>query len=224
MGYFRSSWSAHFRYRDPFFYRFIFRDSWWNHCSWIVFIGILCSFFVIETYFSFSWFFFHYGNKEFHWVVFLGLKSWSGAIVLKVQLGHLLVQAMAAPMAESHSNNIVEVVIFYVDPTCFGQENKFIGGKERKRVSVKKTDVNVFRTFCSILKEQTGLVEEALQRGLGKEVEVKISRLEKTKEGVKTYGISTQATWELELPEIEKGCSLQGIKNCHCYNNVCIYL
>ncbi|CAG2187553.1 unnamed protein product [Mytilus edulis] len=111
---------------------------------------------------------------------------------------------MAAPMAESHSNNIVEVVIFYVDPTCFGQENKFIGGKERKRVSVKKTDVNVFRTFCSILKEQTGLVEEALQRGLGKEVEVKISRLEKTKEGVKTYGISTQATWELEL-EIEKG-------------------
>ena len=60
---------------------------------------------------------------------------------------------MAAPMAESHSNNIVEVVIFYVDPTCFGQENKFIGGKERKRVSVKKTDVNVFRTFCSTIKE-----------------------------------------------------------------------
>ncbi|CAG2184543.1 unnamed protein product [Mytilus edulis] len=130
---------------------------------------------------------------------------------------------MAAPMAESHSNNIVEVVIFYVDPTCFGQENKFIGGKERKRVSVKKTDVNVFRTFCSILKEQTGLVEEALQRGLGKEVEVKISRLEKTKEGVKTYGISTQATWELELPEIEKGCSLQAEEGNTDYDQVSEY-
>ncbi|CAC5389312.1 BBS9 [Mytilus coruscus] len=41
-----------------------------------------------------------------------------------------------------------------------------------------------------------------MKRGLGKDIDIKISRIEKPKDGVKTFAITTQATLEIELAEI----------------------
>ncbi|CAC5367878.1 unnamed protein product [Mytilus coruscus] len=107
-------------------------------------------------------------------------------------------------------NHILEVVIFYVDPSSLGiDSNRFIGGKERKRVQITPVEIKVFSTFCKVLKDQAGFSDEAMKRGIGKDIDLKISRIEKSKDGVKTFAITTQASWEIELAEIVQGSNLQ---------------
>ncbi|MES9881339.1 MAG: hypothetical protein ABW185_10705 [Sedimenticola sp.] len=91
--------------------------------------------------------------------------------------------------------------------------------KERKRI---KLTSNVdkppsFQTFLHELSTQCGLREEAAKHGLGENIDIKVARLQRLREGTKAYMISTEAGWQLERPLLQNAdSSVQGKHRCDC--------
>lgn len=105
----------------------------------------------------------------------------------------------------------VECSINFVYPSA---SNSFVGAKERCVIFLKDDD-EVIRTL-SKLKEKIiqicGIRKEAITRGLGENVELKIAKTEKTKEGTKAYNINTDEMLkqEVQLMRMAGAGSVQG--------------
>ena len=102
-------------------------------------------------------------------------------------------------MAEKDS--ILELVVFYVDPNthCEGS-NAYLGGKERRRVLLKGDEQTRYSMFVEAVMKKCGLKEEAMARGLGSEIAIKIARIEKDKNGTRCFAVNNQDSFELESP------------------------
>ncbi|XP_076100230.1 uncharacterized protein LOC143069466 [Mytilus galloprovincialis] len=106
-------------------------------------------------------------------------------------------ESEAANQDKTHDSpdSIIECLISYLSPGI-ASVSTALQNKERKRVKFPIT--LPFHRVIKELTDQCGLREEAEKRGLGSVIDVKIARLQKSKDGPKAYSISTQNSWELE--------------------------
>ena len=102
---------------------------------------------------------------------------------------------------------IVECIILYVDPKSVGSLN-FLG-KELVRFPITDEHSSLAVTTKKFA-EFAGIKAEAKKRGLGSCVELKFCRLEKGKDGSKTFAINTQEQWNEERPLSGNTSSIQG--------------
>ncbi len=104
----------------------------------------------------------------------------------------------------------VECSINFVNPSV---SNSFVGAKECCVLFFNDDEVLL---RLSKLKEKIiqicGIQNEAVTRGLGENVQLKIARTEKTKEGTKAYNINTDEMLkqEVQLMRMAGAGSLQG--------------
>ena len=103
-------------------------------------------------------------------------------------------------MASEEPDKVLELVVYYLDPKSHQEgANKFLGGKERRRVRLSKDELARFSTFQSAIVDKNDLKAEAEQRGLGRDITIKMARIAKDREGAKSFSISNQDSLELEL-------------------------
>ena len=120
---------------------------------------------------------------------------------------------MADPNGQmEEQSKILDITIFYNSAV---EPNKFIGSKERKRVSLKLSDpLNV---IIKNITKQAGLMIEADKRGLTSTIDVKLSLVDRSGE-TKVYAISTEDSWIIERNDLDKPSShLQGLNRCYIY-------
>ena len=96
-------------------------------------------------------------------------------------------------MASEEPDKVLELVVYYLDPKSHQEgANKFLGGKERRRVRLSKDELARFSTFQSAIVDKNDLKAEAEQRGLGRDITIKMARIAKDREGAKFFQSPTK--------------------------------
>ena len=117
-------------------------------------------------------------------------------------------------MAQVNVMTVIEMVVFYIDPKSHGETtNTYLGGKERRRIQINENEMKHFSLFQEAIVKKCALREEAMERGMGRDVTVKIGRIDKDqRQGSRCFTINNQDSFDLEKKELSNSI-LQG-KNC----------
>ena len=122
------------------------------------------------------------------------IDEWDGILVLHVQLEYSTAHVLMAQTAM----DLIEVSVFYVDPENAG---KYKGIKERKHVHVPTSLHELKETIFTVC----GIKEEAYKRGLGRNVDITVGRIDKTNI-TKVFSITTEEGWNIKKEFLTKDC------------------